>query len=135
MLGLITYALSAAKKATTNYLAPDERRHVPYLFRYWPRRRTFARKWNYGLTHAAREENPGVFTTWKPNAHSIRQYVLVVTILVTLMMNVLRNSSVITAARTTWVSTVQLGLDMPMRLWRTNKLTFSVTVTGSLWIM
>ena len=135
MLGLITYALSAAKKATTNYLAPDERRHVPYLFRYWPRRRTFAQKWNYGLTHATRGESHGGFTTWTPDAHLIHRYAPVVVMADILLLNVRQHPSVITAARTTWELIAQQDLDMPMRLWRTDELTFSVTVTGSLWIM
>ena len=135
MLVLIIFVLSAAKEAITNYPAPGERRHVLYLSRHCPGRRTFAQKWNYGLTRAARGESHGGFTTWTPDAHSIHRYAPVVVMADILLLNVRQHPSVITAARTTWELIAQQDLDMPMRLWRTDELTFSVTVTGSLWIM
>ena len=81
-------------------------------------RKGFDHTWKNGQTLEGREDRPGASMTPEPLAHMNPHCALDVINLVISLLNVQLRSSVIIAARLTWVLTVRLENAMPLRIWR-----------------
>src|SRR5438128_3991362 len=99
------------KTALTRLYAPF--RLLPSLHR-----KGFDHIWKDGQMLVEREDRPGASMTLESLAHMNPHCAPNVINSVTSLLNVQICSSVIIAARTTWVLTVQLENAMPLRIWR-----------------